>query len=693
MDFNNHKLYKTNTIECLEGTPANISLSNEAIDDEDKINFFKYDFTNFKVNVNKTNNNVINLNCIENNNRTDNFENELFKINDMFSKLNLKDKNADISITDNNSKNIENLETNINSNSNKNTTLIKRKSIKDYDNAITNNNLIKNVTTPTRVEHILSQIKDNFPDNKFNNNYNIFYPPKIKTVNISTRDPLTFEEAISCPEAHYWIEAIKDELLNFYTNKIFTFTTKTPPKQSIVPNKWIFTTKKNDEGNIIKYKARLVALGCVQKYGFNYDRTYSPTLSYDGVKFLIAFASINDWDIQQLDIKAAYLNADLDKEIYTPVPPGDSNFGKGYWLLNKALYGLKQSGRQWNITISKFLIESGFTQISSEKCLFMKKTKNNKISCLIGLYVDDMLITGIDSEIKNIINKLKHRFKISKSGPADFILGIKIKRENNNYIISQKGFINEILDRFNIKNTKIIKTPCTITDNDKNNVPFNKTTYKSAIGSLIYLSKCTRPDIAFAVNKAARNCENPTINDWRKVINIFRYLNYTKDYKIKYTGKKEIIAYSDADYAGDKQDRKSTSGFIIFLGGAPISWISRKQNTVATSTAESEYVSTAECIKKILWLRNILYELINFNKPITIFTDNLASKISMENCDLNSKLKHIDIKYHFNKDYLEKKIIRLEYIDSNNMLADALTKDLNSNKIKFFANKIFIKEN
>jgi len=223
----------------------------------------------------------------------------------------------------------------------------------------------------------------------------------------------------------------------------------------------------------------------------------------------------------------------------------------------------------------------------------------------------------------------------------------------------------------------------------ENKQVFDKTTYKSAIGMLIFLSKCTRPDIAFAVNKAARNSESPTVSDWVKVKNIMKYLNSTKNYKLSYNGTGEILGYSDSDFAGDIKDSKSTSGYIILMGNNPICWMSKKQSIVATSTAEAEYISTSICIKKILWIKNILYELFRYSRPITIYSDNTASIKSMENGDLNPKLKHISIKYHFNYDYISKNIIKLKYIETKNMLADILTKSVNGPKIKEFANRVF----
>jgi len=507
--------------------------------------------------------------------------------------------------------------------------------------------------------------------------------------NIITDSPLTYNDAINRRDHKEWEKAIKDELENLYNNKIFTLVDHVPKGKNLITTKWVFTNKRDAENNIIKRKARVVARGFKQKKGIDFELTYSPTLNIDALKLIISLSSSLNWDIMQLDIKAAYLNAKLDTDIYITIPPGDPYFGRGYWKLNKALYGLRQSGRQWNITITDFLIEKGYKQLTSEKCIF-GKFKNNRLTSIIGLYVDDMVITGEKEEIKNIIKKIKNNFKISKAEPINYILGIKVEKEDNKYYISQTGFIEKLLKSFNIQYTRKTYTPC-VGDNTKseNDKPFNITTYKSAIGSLIYLSKCTRPDIAFAVSKAARNSEKPTISDWIKVTHILKYLNTTKHYKICYDGKGEILGYTDSDFAGDTKDRKSTSGNIILMGNSPICWTSKKQSIVATSTAEAEYVSTSECVKKVLWIRNILIELFNYNKPIKIYTDNVASKTNIENDEINPKLKHIAIKYFFNKDNIQKGKIKLEYIDTKNMLADIFTKYVNGPAMTKFANKVF----
>ena len=229
---------------------------------------------------------------------------------------------------------------------------------------------------------------------------------------------------------------------------------------------------------------------------------------------------------------------------------------------------------------------------------------------LTDTYEDDTVITGLKIEIQKIINIIKNNFKISKFEQINYIFGIEVKKIDNKYIISQINYINKILENFNIKNTRKVSTPC-VSDYIKgeNNRPFNRTVNKSAIVMLIYLSKCIRPYISFSVHKAARISENPIITDWIKITNILKYLNNTKYYKICYDGEGEIIGYTDSDFAGDIKDRKSTSEHIILMGKNPKYWPSKKQTIVATSTAETEYISTSECVKKVIYFRNILNEL------------------------------------------------------------------------------------
>jgi len=648
MDFSDYKIHQVREIYCLENKPANLSLSNIHSENNIHNNFLDFYITNLNLN---------NIQYSQKSNKKlyiephDNYENNNSQLN-----------SNNFMLTNNKSS-------------------FKRKLSIDHN--------FTNLTQENKRHKIINNFNyDEYYNNSLYAKFNDSNKNHITTINLTI--PLNYNDAINSHDHLHWEKAIKEELKNFYFNNIMEFVPSVPKGKTLISTKWIFSVKRDSNNNIIKHKARLVARGFNQIYGIDFELTYSPTLNIDGLKFIISLAAKFSWNIFQLDIKAAYLYAPLDREIYTSIPPGDHNYNKGYWRLHKALYGLKQSGRQWNCMITNFLINHGFIQLSSEKCIF-KKTLNKKLVCIIGLYVDDMIITGEDYEIKSTIKIIRENFKISKCGEIDCILGINVhKSHNNTYSLSQENYIKNILEKYNINNLKKSKTPCTGTNTiSENNTLFDKTIFKSAIGGLIFLARCTRPDIAFAVNKAARKCEEPTVSDWKKIINIFKYLNSTSNYKITYHGKGDFIAYSDSDFAGDINDRKSTSGYIILMGKSPICWSSRKQSIVATSTTEAEYISTSECIKKVLWVRNLIKELFGIEKEITVFTDNLSSKTTMENGDLNTKLKHIDIKYHFNKDNIDKHKIKLEYVNTENMIADILTKDVNGNKMTSFTNIIF----
>jgi len=248
---------------------------------------------------------------------------------------------------------------------------------------------------------------------------------------------------------------------------------KLPEGRKPIEYKWVFTKKYNDKGELEKYKARLVIKGFKQIEGIDYDKIYSPTLSVESMHLVIAIASFKR-NIQQLDIKAAYLNAPLNEEIYMTIPEGDPNYKNGFWKLNKALYGLKQAGRMWNITISNFLKNIGFTQLKSEQCLFSKSNSQKETTCIVALYVDDMLITGLDNEINSTVELIKNKFKISKCSSVNHILGITVEPTKYGYNISQKKYINDILKRFKINKNQKSSTPC-VGENIKeiNNEPFD----------------------------------------------------------------------------------------------------------------------------------------------------------------------------------------------------------------------------
>eukprot|EP00833_Pecoramyces_ruminatium_P014789 jgi/Orpsp1_1/1188821/evm.model.d7180000067435.1 len=241
---------------------------------------------------------------------------------------------------------------------------------------------------------------------------------KHKILNIITKDPISYEEAMNSKDSKLWKSSMDKELNNMYRCRVMKILDTIPKYMKALDLRWVYTTKDDDSK-----KARLVAKGCQQKKGKDFMKTYSPTVQADSLRLTVGIASIYHWNLRQLDIKAAYLNADLDKKIYTKIPRGDKNHNKGkYWLLKKALYGLKQAGRMWYKEITKFLKNIGYKQYQNDRCLFGKYNKNKKLIGLLTLYVDDILITGTDEIIQDTINKLKQKYSISKDTEAKKII-------------------------------------------------------------------------------------------------------------------------------------------------------------------------------------------------------------------------------------------------------------------------------
>lgn len=457
---------------------------------------------------------------------------------------------------------------------------------------------------------------------------------------------------------------------------VYTVVDHVPKNANIITPKWVFKYKLDANGNIVKRKARLVARGFTQIYGIDFTVTFSPTLRQDSLRLVTAIAAQNRYNIYQIDVKAAYLNAELEENIYIKAPQGDENYGKRYWKLNKALYGLKQAGRMWNNTLNKVLTEMGLTRCKSEPCLYIKRNKNDKIISLLAVYVDDIIITGVENEILKIKNELKSKFKITDVGNVDFIIGIKFEKLKDGYLLHQKRYLDEILSKFNIDKYRPSSNMLPIINEELRKKSFDQTKYKKAIGSLLYLAISTRPDILFAVSKASRRSRDPNYEDWLNVIKIFRYLKGNPNYGIKFTNDENFKVYVDADFGGDTATRKSTTGFVVTMGNGPTSWYSKLQQCVAVSTAESEYYALNECARQCMWYKNLFDELSKEKRCITINTDNKVAIYNCENETINPKSKHIDIKYHQIRDWIKEKKIKVNYVKSEFNLADGFTKYL-----------------
>ena len=490
--------------------------------------------------------------------------------------------------------------------------------------------------------------------------------------------PLTVDEALSGPESKLWKEALDVEMNSLLKNNVWTLETL---PEGVIPVgcKFVFKKKIGYDGNIDKYKCRLVALGYSQKFGIDFEETFSPVVRFETIRSIIAFSVQNDFEMHHLDVCSAFLNGDLKECIYMKQPK--YNILKGneglFCKLNKSIYGLKQAPKCWNESLHDFLTKSDFKAALSDSCLYYRFDED---LFLIAIYVDDIILCCKNADkIKEMKNLLVTEYEIKDLGQLKYFLGVQINKSNDSIWLGQSIYVHNMLKKFNMENCKPMRTPFDYCNKNcvEDEKPFCDVIYKKAVGSLIYLSIRTRPDISFAVNRAAQKCSKPTESDWSNVKRIFRYLKGTADTGIVFSkgSKFECKGFSDADWGGDSITRKSTSGYLFLLCGGPISWQSRKQSSVALSTAEAEFISLASAVQESLWLNNLISVFCRTDS-IVINVDNQSAICIAKNNQFHKRTKHVDIKYKFVRDCIDKGLVQLEYCCTELMLADFLTKGL-----------------
>jgi len=505
--------------------------------------------------------------------------------------------------------------------------------------------------------------------------------------------PKTPEEALSGPEAEFWKAAMDEEMGTL--GKMETWKKVLLPEgRKAIGCRWVFTKKRDEHGNIIKYKARLVAQGFSQKPGTDYsnDGTFAPVMRFETLRTDLAFAAINNLKLRQFDVKGAYLHGRLTEEIYMMQPPGYDDESGAVCLLQRSLYGLKQAGNVWNHELNRVLLDIGFIQLKTDYCCYIRCQDDDFTILLV--WVDDFLsLSTTDSQNDLIEHDLQAHFEVKSLGQPSMLLGIKLHQEDHLITLSQTHFIDTLLKKFGLENANPVSTPMDSnvkldeleeTDeiiNQGEPDPKLSTGYATLIGSLMYLALGTRPDIAYSVNKLAQFTHNPKPKHWTAVKRIFRYLKGTRTHVLTYGGSDDLLSpkiniYCDADWASNA-DRKSVSGYVITMAGGAVSWSSKKQATIALSTAEAEYIAATHVAKQVLWHRSLFREL-RFPLPTTstIFSDNQATISIAHHPEFHSRTKHIDIAHHFLRDLVENKTLNLVYINTRENLADLFTKAL-----------------
>ena len=512
------------------------------------------------------------------------------------------------------------------------------------------------------------------------------YGYNLMVISTEQQDPSSVAAAMSSPHKSKWQKAMEREMESLHSNEVWDLV-KPPPNQKIVGSKWIFKRKVDVDGTVERYKARLVAQGCTQKFGLDYEETFSPVVRFESIRFVVALGAQHKLQLHQMDVSTAFLHGELTDEVYMKQPEGFIETGKEDLVcrLKRSIYGLRQSPRCWNHALDGKLKEMEFKQTSSDPCLYVSFDSEG-VLFLVAVYVDDIVLGGKSkAKMDAVKEELSKKFEMKDLGPLHHFLGVKVIQDQLTGVIwiGQSSYTEKILQKFGMNDSKSVSTPVNpdvkLVPNESPDVVCNQPMYQAIVGSLLYLSTKTRPDIAYAVSSVARFCANPTKEHWTAVKRILRYLKGTSNLGLLYREDTpaEITGYSDADWAGDVGDRKSTSGYVFILGGAAISWKSNKQTCVALSTAEAEYVALSAAAQEAMWLQQLASDLLNKNiRETTILEDNQSAICLAKNQQVHGRTKHIDIKYHFIHDLVEAGRIKLTYCASEDMVADMFTKGL-----------------
>ncbi|CAA0827649.1 cysteine-rich RLK (RECEPTOR-like protein kinase) 8 [Striga hermonthica] len=498
---------------------------------------------------------------------------------------------------------------------------------------------------------------------------------------VSAEEPSTFAQA---ERDASWRRAMLEEMKAIEENETWELVDP-PPGCHPIGLKWVYKVKRDESGAIVKHKARLVARGFVQREGIDFEEVFAPVARMESVRLLLAMAAAKDWHIHHMDVKSAFLNGELAETVFVKQAPGFAVKGEEHKVLRlrKALYGLRQAPRAWNAKLDATLGTLGFTRCATEHALYTRR--RGKEELIVGVYVDDLIITGArEEDINGFKREMATRFRMSDLGQLSYYLGIEVKQGRDSITLCQRAYAGKLLERSSMADCKSCVTPM------EERLKLTKastagkvdaTLYRSIVGGLRYLVH-TRPDIAFAVGYVSRFMEDPREDHWAAVKRLLRYVKGTVDQGIifpKTTGGSglRLTVFSDADMAGEIDGRKSTSGVLVFLGSASISWQSLKQKIVALSTCEAEYVAAATAACQAVWLRRLLGELTGEEaRPPTLMVDNQPAIALAKNPVLHDRSKHIDTRFHFIRDCVDEGQIILEFVESGRQLADILTKPL-----------------
>jgi len=519
------------------------------------------------------------------------------------------------------------------------------------------------------------------------------------TMTSTDDEPADYPSAMLSVHRRHWVAAVKEEIAAQEENSTWTVEVL-PTGTKTIGSRWVFKIKRGRDGKPTRFKARLVAKGFSQVEGLHYQETFAPTLKLTSLRFMLAAATFNNWTLRQLDVTTAFLIAKLpESETIYMRPPPPITVPKGYALkLQRCIYGLKQASRHWNSDINATLLRHGFKPSPSDPCLYIRDNNANTsdrsedfvVDAYIALYTDDVIIAAPAELVESIANTLKASYKMTDSGVPEWLLGIAIDidTEAGTLRISQQAYVAKMLAKYGMTQCHTAKTPAasdrlttSTTSPTKEESDFMvRVPFRNAVGALMYLMVATRPDIAFAVIQVAKFVNDPRKIHWTAVKRIFRYLSGTSGHGITYTRSKtfNLEGYSDSDWGGDLDTRRSTTGYLYMVLGGLVSWKCKLQRLVTVSSTEAELVAVNDAVHEGIWFRKAQHAMgFDTTGPTTIFEDNQGCiAISSNQRGMSSRTKHVETRYFAVRQHVDSGAITVVYCPTLHMLADIFTKPL-----------------
>jgi hypothetical protein len=510
--------------------------------------------------------------------------------------------------------------------------------------------------------------------------------------------PDTIAEALAGPNAEEWRKSWKAELDQLQNIGVWKLVPR-PKDKPVIPCREVLHEKHAADGTVSRRKVRIAAGGHRQIENVNYTDTFASAAKIATIRIVLALAAKWDWELDQVDVVAAFLNGILKEEVYMEAPYGvlAKNDRSMVCQLLQTLYGLKQAGNEWYKEMSRVFKLMGFKVSLCDSSLFIRF--NEQGGLIIPVSTDDMAIAGSSRElVDNFKAELSKYFKITDEGELHWLLGFEVKRnrEKRTIALNQKSYIEAMAKKFGQDTARPTYTPLepgTVLSKDQcPDVPIDEP-YQVASGHVLWPALITRPDVQCPVGLTAQFAQNPATEHWRAVMRIIRYLYTTRDYWLVLGGEGDVgVGYVDADWAS-QMDRHSISGYCFHIGQGAVTWSSKRQSIVALSTTEAEYIAGVHAAKEAEWLRQLFAELqVDRRGPMILRCDNQSAIALCKDSKFHARTKHMDIRYHHIREQVADGRLNVLYIPSTSNPADIFTKALPRKSHEVFVAKLGLRE-